>query len=158
MDRRQQWKIYGVNGKWGTAKHTECTTIRKKKSYEHRPSEPLFPSYGLPTMNENVQNVHVEFSCRQCRRKTSGDPTSFHYIWLGLCTMISYTTMFQSHYKMRIRWLGFIYGSCMTLFCIFSCSSEGLCAQSSFSLYSHVDSPSVVLAVYFLFTLYQNGK
>jgi len=52
----------------------------RQVSYEHRPSEPPFPSYGLPTMKENVQNVHLEFSCRQCRRKISGDPTSFHHI------------------------------------------------------------------------------
>jgi hypothetical protein len=52
----------------------------REVSYEHGPSEALFPSYGLPTMKENVQNVHLEFSCRHYRRKTSGDPTSFHHI------------------------------------------------------------------------------
>jgi len=106
-----------------------------------------------PTMKENVQNIHLDFTCRHCRRKTSGDPASFHYVWLGSCTMM----LFHSHYKMRIHRLGFAYGSCMILFCIFSCSSEVLCAHSSFFLYSHVDSSSVVLAAYFLFTFYQTG-
>lgn len=36
------------------------------------PSEALFVTYGLLTINENARSVHLQFQCKHCKRQTSG--------------------------------------------------------------------------------------
>ena len=36
------------------------------------PSEALFITYSLLTINENAQSVHLQSQCRHCKRQTSG--------------------------------------------------------------------------------------
>jgi hypothetical protein len=45
---------------------------KKKILCEHMPSEALFITYGLLTINENAQSVHLQSQCRHCKRQTSG--------------------------------------------------------------------------------------
>jgi hypothetical protein len=45
---------------------------QKKILCEHMPSEALFMTYGLLTINENAQSAHLQSRCGHCKRQTSG--------------------------------------------------------------------------------------
>jgi hypothetical protein len=67
--------LYRAKGKY-TANPREVSTPQYKKEIlcEHRPSKACFPSYSLLNIKENAQSAHLDFSCRLCRKKTSGTP------------------------------------------------------------------------------------
>jgi hypothetical protein len=70
---------------------------------------------------KDYRNKHPPWFSMQALQETRLlGPYFLHHIWLGLFTMISYETSFQSCCKVKTcRLLGFIYGSCIMVFHIF---------------------------------------
>jgi len=72
--------------------NVHCQSYRRRiynhntrETSKYRPSEAWFTNYNLLNITASAENVHLEFSCKHCRRQNFGTLLMFRHVWQTDC-------------------------------------------------------------------------